>query len=171
MTNQCQLHTIPDIATDDLNSGSLALGKRIKQALTRLLSPQTRRDLKPGHTETFDTMRQQGSAPPSSPASLGLQAGDRVRVRSEEEIRASLDSAGELRGCAFMDLMGPYCGTTQRVLKPVRQFLDERDYRMKKTQGTVLLEGVNCTGLPEYGACDRACFFYWREEWLEKIDE
>jgi hypothetical protein len=25
-------------------------------------------------------------------------------------------------------------------------------------------------GTPDYGRCDRACFYFWREEWLEKLD-
>jgi hypothetical protein len=28
-----------------------------------------------------------------------------------------------------------------------------------------------CKGTAEFGTCDRSCFVFWREEWLEKIDE
>ncbi len=93
-----------------------------------------------------------------------------VRVRSEEEIKASLSAWGELKGCLFMDAQRQYCGTTQRVLKPVERFVDERDYRVKKAKGVVLLEGIICGGTPDYGRCDRACFYFWREEWLEQVD-
>jgi hypothetical protein len=99
-----------------------------------------------------------------------LQPGDRVRVRSREEIQATLDRWNGLRGCSFMKEMAPFCDTTQRVHKPVLRFLDERDYRVKKTKGIVLLEGVYCQGTEKFGPCDRSCFFFWREEWLEKID-
>jgi hypothetical protein len=66
--------------------------------------------------------------------------------------------------------MWQYCGTTQKVLKPVKRFVDERDCRVKKVKGVYLLEGVNCQGFELYGECDRACFYFWREEWLEKLE-
>jgi hypothetical protein len=53
----------------------------------------------------------------------------------------------------------------------VKTFVDERDCRVKKVKGVYLLEGVNCQGFELYGECDRACFYFWREEWLEKINE
>jgi hypothetical protein len=98
-----------------------------------------------------------------------LKADDLVRVRDREEIEASLDPFKELKGCAFLEYMWQYCGTTQSVLKPVERFLDERDYKVKKAKGVVLLKGVLCNGTPVFGQCDRACHLFWREEWLEKI--
>jgi hypothetical protein len=83
---------------------------------------------------------------------------------------ATVDSWCQLKGCTFMPGMWEYCGTTQRVLKSVERFIDERDYLAKKCSGIVLLDGLTCQGLPEYGRCDRSCFFFWRVEWLEKID-
>ena len=69
-----------------------------------------------------------------------------------------------------MEEMWPYCGTTQKVFKRVEKFLDERDYLLKKCRGIVILEGIFCEGTKDFGQCDRSCFFFWREEWLEKID-
>jgi hypothetical protein len=69
-----------------------------------------------------------------------------------------------------MDEMWEYCGTTQRVFKRVEQFLDERDLCVHRVKHIVLLEGVVCGGTRDYGRCDRACFFFWREEWLEKLE-
>jgi hypothetical protein len=100
-----------------------------------------------------------------------LQPGDLVRVRSRQEIEQTLDRRGKLARCGFMAEMWQYCGTTHRVLKRVEQFLDERDYRIHKTRHIVLLDGVICEGTRDYGRCDRACFFFWREEWLEKIEQ
>ena len=99
-----------------------------------------------------------------------LKPGDAVRVRSREEIRTTLDKWNQLKGCSFMEEMWPYCGTTQRVYKRVEKFLDERDYLMKNCNGIVILDGVVCQGTKDFGPCDRACFYFWREEWLEKID-
>jgi hypothetical protein len=114
----------------------------------------------------------QSLLPPKATAiQLGpLEAGDLVRVRSKGEIRATLGNWNNLKGCAFMEEMWHYCGTTQRVLKPVERFLDERDYRIKKVRDTVILDGVNCQGTVDFGPCDRNCFFFWRKEWLEKTE-
>ncbi|NOZ81322.1 MAG: hypothetical protein GXP63_06655 [DPANN group archaeon] len=99
-----------------------------------------------------------------------LHPGDLVRVRSREEILSTVNRWNQLKGCAFMEEMWPFCGSTQRVLKRVEKFLDERDYLMKKCRGIVILEGVFCEGTKDFGACDRTCFFFWREEWLEKVE-
>ena len=98
-----------------------------------------------------------------------LQPGELVRVKSKEEIKATLNRWNNLHGTAFMEEMWPYCGTTQRVMKRVERFLDERDYRVKKVREMVILEGVICQGTLDFGPCDRSCFFFWKEEWLEKI--
>ena len=99
-----------------------------------------------------------------------LNPGDIVRVRSREEIKQSLSPWNELRGCGFMDEMFQYCNTRQRVLKKVEKFLDERDYLVKKTSGIIILENVICGGTKAFGPCDRSCFYFWREEWLEKVE-
>jgi hypothetical protein len=98
-----------------------------------------------------------------------LLPGDLVRVRSREEIEATLDNWNQLKRCSFVEEMVPYCNTTQRVFKRIEKFLDERDYLMKKTNSIVILQNVFCEGAKDFGACDRTCFYFWREEWLEKI--
>ncbi len=102
---------------------------------------------------------------------ISFKSGDFVRVRTREEIDCTLDPFKELKGCAFLPEMYQYCGTQQRVLKSMQRFMDERDYKLKKTHGVILLEGVICNGTPVFGACDRCCFLFWREEWLEKVVE
>lgn len=98
-----------------------------------------------------------------------LKSGDIVLVRSWEEIQATLNNWNSLKGCTFMEEMKPYCGTTQRIYKRVERFLDERDYLVKKCSGIFILEGIYCNGTVDFGKCDRTCFFFWREEWLEII--
>lgn len=102
-------------------------------------------------------------------AAIKLAPGDMVRVLSKEEIQKTLNNWNQLNRCSFMEEMWPHCGTTQRVLKRVEKFLDERDYLIKKCKGIIILDGVMCQGTKDFGACDRACYFFWREEWLEKI--
>lgn len=98
-----------------------------------------------------------------------LEPGDWVRVRSREEIEATLDRWNQLKGCAFMEEMWPHCGTTHRISRRVERFMDERDYLVKRCKGIVLLEAVMCEGTKDFGPCDRSCFYFWREEWLERL--
>ncbi len=99
-----------------------------------------------------------------------LEHNDLVRVRSWEEVHSTLNRWNQLKGCAFMEEMRTYCGTVQRVFKRVDRFLDERDYLMKKTKNIYLLENVFCEGTKDFGPCDRSCFYFWRREWLERMD-
>lgn len=105
----------------------------------------------------------------SSP--LNLKPGDIVRILSKEDIFKTLDEERKLEGCYFMEEMAQYCGSVQKVLKRVNYFYDEGKMRMFKTYNIVLLEGLNCSGKTdssEYN-CDRSCYFFWKENWLEKI--
>lgn len=173
---QCQIQSAARMHSreDGNETASLPLRKRMRLAMRRRLSPRWRRKLKKAFTNFL--LRLRGDSPAASAsaqpaarsASLSLKAGDRVRVRSKEEIQSTLNRWGELKGCGFMTEMWQYCGTNQRVLKPVERFVDERDYQVKKARGVVLLEGVTCHGTEFYGPCDRSCFLFWREEWLEK---
>lgn len=99
-----------------------------------------------------------------------LKSGDLVQVKSRHQIEESLDRWNHYKGCGFMEEMWSYCGTTQKVLKRVERFLDERDYLIKKCNGIVLLENILCEGTKDFGPCDRTCFYFWREEWLQKIN-
>ncbi len=101
-----------------------------------------------------------------------LAAGDRVRVRSAEFIRGTLDEKGAFRGCGFGLGQYQYCGREFRVAKVVNRFFDEARGRMLKGRNLVLLEGVYCDGAssPDTLGCDRMCFYFWRSEWLEKLD-
>jgi hypothetical protein len=140
------------------------------------MSPQAERRFKMRSNDLmnwFCRIRGKPERPTARPAggsSAHLKAGDWVRVRPRAEIDATLNQWRQLRGCTFMPEMEQYCGTTQRVLKPLERFVDERDLRAKTSKGIVLLEGVICQGTADFGRCDRSCFLFWREEWLEKID-
>jgi len=78
---------------------------------------------------------------PKSPAtsSLGLCAGDWVKVRSVEEILATLGDRGSLDAPPFMPEMLQYCGRRFRVVKTI---LTSRNRRMKNA---VHLEGSAAT--------------------------
>jgi hypothetical protein len=99
---------------------------------------------------------------------LGLQAGETVEIKSEEEIRLTLDETGKHRGLGFMPEMWEYCGQRGRVFKRVEKICLENAPRTVRTmKHTVLLEGAVCKGSGI--GCDRACFYFWRECWLRRV--
>lgn len=175
-TTKCQTQCWSAISEGIIEDKSRSLRQRTKMMLKRQLSHSTKRKLKIYANRLINWFAKLGgkskaaSVPAIDYRASRLKAGDLVQVRSREEIASTLDAFNELRGCMFMEAMWPYCNTTQRVLKPVERFVDERDYRVKRARGLILLEGLICEGTPDYGRCDRACFYFWREEWLEKID-
>ena len=172
-TYACQMHCLQRISEGSAGAEPLPPGRRLYRALTRPLSPRVKRAIKANLSKWFFKFIGRSnvlSTATTTPTTASLKAGDTVRVRSKEGIQSTLNPWKQLKGCGFLDGMWQYSGTTQRVLKPMEIFLDERDYRVKKCRGIVLLEGLMCQGTREFGRCDRSCLFFWREEWLEKID-
>lgn len=174
---ECQFPSLSGIAEGNAQLPPLPFIKRLILFVNRHLNSQQQRMLHGKVNALIDCcLRLRGKNSPSAKPVSGaqgepLRAGDWVRVRSKEEIQATLDHLSKLKGCEFLHGMEPYCGTVQRVLKPVERFVDERDLRVKKCKGLVLLEGAMCQGVTTFGRCDRSCFFFWREEWLEKVKQ
>jgi hypothetical protein len=99
---------------------------------------------------------------------LRLQPGEIVEVKSEEEIRRTLDANGRNRNLGFMPEMWSYCGQQLPVLKRVEKICLENEPRTVRRLGnTVILEGAFCKGSGI--GCDRACFYFWRECWLKRV--
>lgn len=117
-----------------------------------------------------------GRAAMSSPAEpahgfpevLDLRPGELVRVRTEAEIASTLDVRGSNKGLYWMPLMQEFCGKEFRVFKRVGAIRLERTGEYARLKNTVLLTDCLCKGF--YG-CDRSCFLFWREVWLERIEE
>lgn len=169
--NECQIVCLPRIATGSIRWERQSLVSQLKRLLAKPWNYTIKNRLKKMSKWLPFQSNHRSSAVISIPVAQvqHLQAGDRVRVRSREEIQLLLDRWNEYHGCAFLESMWQYCGTEQRVFRVVERFLDERDYQVKKARGLVLLEGVFCEGTPVFGRCDRSCMLFWREEWLEKI--
>ena len=107
--------------------------------------------------------------PPADARVLNLEPGEWVEVRPAKEIQATLDARGRLRGLVFMPEMQQFCGRRFRVFKKVKTIVLETNQEMRKIGSpTVFLEGSLCDG-SYHGECDRACFCFWREEWLRRI--
>jgi hypothetical protein len=104
---------------------------------------------------------------------LNLKPGELVRVKSKEEIRATLNTKGMNKGLWFDREMMYFCGGVFRVKQRISHFIDDRTARMidLKTDA-VMLENVVCTGdrVPHRWFCERRIYPWWRECWLERAD-
>lgn len=103
--------------------------------------------------------------------SLGLRKGDLVRVRSRDEILATLDENGCLDSLPFMPEMLEHCGQTFPVSGSAHKTCDT----ISKTGGrrmddAVHLADLRCDGAA-HGGCQAACLFFWKEAWLERADD
>jgi hypothetical protein len=167
----CQLPNVPKFSTGLVKITEASFLARLK----RLLAFPWNRYVKKWFKQAYNLSDRVRSPAPKAtqefiPA-VPFKTGELVRVRAAAEISATLNPFKESKGCAFLTEMQQYCGTTQRVLQVMERFLDERDYKVKKAKGIVLLEGVICRGTPAFGRCDRCCHFFWREEWLARVTE
>jgi hypothetical protein len=175
--NNCQIPGLPRIAEGKAEIAPQPLVRRLKRMLAEPWNHYVKKDLKKTlhffmvWSDRIRGVKKTSNTQVEKHERIELNAGDFVRVRSLEDIQSTLNSFKELKGCAFIDDMKQYCGTVQRVLKPVERFLDERDYQVKKAKGILLLENNYCQGTLVFGRCDRSCLLFWREEWLEKITE
>jgi len=108
-----------------------------------------------------------------------LKGGDLVVVRSAREILETLDVDGTLDDLPFMPEMLEFCGKQFQVLNHVVQatidgaFLyshSESSVREFRNNDVVILQGVRCSG-SEHNGCQRACAIFWKEAWLEKVND
>lgn len=101
----------------------------------------------------------------------GLRVGDLVRVRSLEEILATLDADGCLENLPFMPEMARYCNRTMRVFRRAHKTCDTIDGIGGRSVigGAVHLVGARCTG-EAHGGCHNSCMIFWKEAWLRRID-
>jgi hypothetical protein len=103
-------------------------------------------------------------------ASLGLEPGELVRVKSKEAIVQTLDVHNRNRGMSFDAEMLKYCGRQARVLRRVEQIIDERSGKLMRFKNPcIVLEDVICTS-DYHRLCPRGIYPYWREIWLERVE-
>ena len=176
-SNECQFASLKSVAEGYAKTPPASIVRYIKLAIRRHLTPSQDRILHQKVNAAIDRFSNligknaSIAKPVITIQTESLKTGDLIRVKSKEEIETTLNHLGQSRGCSFMaDIMTPYCGTVHHVLKTMERFVDERDLRVKKCKGIILLEGVMCEGTTTFGRCDRSCFMFWREEWLEKIE-
>jgi hypothetical protein len=97
--------------------------------------------------------------------------GDVVRVRSAEEILATLDSNGTINGMPFMPEMLQYAGQEFPVYASAHKTCDAINLTgtSRRLEKMAHLNGLRCDG-SAHGGCQAGCLLFWREEWLERGD-
>jgi hypothetical protein len=96
-----------------------------------------------------------------------FKAGDRVVVRSREEILATLDARGCLEHLPFMREMLQFCGREMTVAAAAHKTCDPA-YKTggRRLNRTVHLSGSRCDG-SAHGGCQAECNLFWKDAWLK----
>lgn len=101
---------------------------------------------------------------------LNLQPAEFAIIKSESEIAKTLDARGRNRGLTCDLGMSQYSGGRYRVRSRLDRMISESTGEMRRVEGTVILEGLNCLCWRVLGGCPRQEFMYWREAWLERAE-
>ena len=101
---------------------------------------------------------------------IGLELGERVRVKSLSEIRETLDVNGCNRGLWFDPKeMGQFCDQELIVSRKITKMIDEKTGKLRVLkQPTVVLSETECSGIFRR-FCSRGALHFWREIWLERV--
>jgi hypothetical protein len=141
------------------------LFNRFHSVSTRVLPPRLR--FRGGHRWGFI----EGTLTTTPTGHTDLQPGELVRIKSKRDIMATLNKDLLNRGLGFEEEMSRYCGREARVLRRVDRCIDERTGRLLEMKNPcIVLENTICTG--GYNAnCPRSIYAFWREIWLERVDD
>lgn len=121
-------------------------------------------------------VRRMGHLPMNSPTptmKLDLQPGELVRIKTHDEILDTVNLNLVNRGMGFHPELARFCGQTFEVKSHVRKIINEKTgYLMTLKNPCVVLDGLHCGGYytnPLF--CTRDAHPYWREIWLERVEE
>ncbi len=153
----------------ELTCGNVGVGHFLR-VMSRVVVEEPMRKL-----GLVDDIQVRGTAPKGfDPPRTDLQPGELVRVKSREEIAKTLSPQGRNKGLWFDREMLPFCGREFRVRQRVHRFVDERDGRLVELKtDAITLDGAVCSGERSLRRwfCPRALFPYWRECWLERVEQ
>jgi hypothetical protein len=184
---RCQITELPRAApdqlplrqatqfVDDVRSGNADVGAVLRTILVALFNRAQglSRKVLPARLLINDGRQWgnlRGTADKTPSVRTGLQPGETVRIRSRQEVAATLNADLLNRGMGFDAEMARFCGRTAKVERRVDRIIDEHTGRMITLRNPCLvLENVVCEGAYNVN-CPRAIIPYWREAWLEKID-
>lgn len=101
-----------------------------------------------------------------------LRRGDRVRLKSLDDIAATLDDQGSLDHLPFMREMVQFAGRDLVVEARADKTCDtiENTGPTRKMTDTVHLAGARCDG-SFHGGCQAFCLLFFKEEWLEPVPD
>jgi len=101
--------------------------------------------------------------------SLNLRAGERIVVKSMQDITQTLDAKSHNRGLLFTPDMRLLCGREKKIARHLDKVIVDGTGEMRKMKNTVYLEDSYCS-CPHaaIGGCPRGEFVYWREIWLRR---
>ncbi|MFO0583914.1 MAG: hypothetical protein U0229_16705 [Anaeromyxobacter sp.] len=106
---------------------------------------------------------------------LDLVAGELVRVKQLPDILETVDENLRNRGMGFHSEMVPFTGRTFRVLRRIEKLVNEKTGKMIVMKNdAVILEGATCQSRYINNCrrfCPRAVYLYFREIWLERVEE
>lgn len=110
----------------------------------------------------------QGRGVRTPKATLDLKVGERVHIRSRQEIESTLNQHNTNRGLLFDAEDATWCGASSTVIDRIERFInDETGEMIEIKSDCIMLDGVGCRG--EYWRmCSRGLPTYWREIWLER---
>jgi hypothetical protein len=105
---------------------------------------------------------------------LNLQPGELIRVKSYQDILATLDADHRNHGLYFDGEEVVFCGGVYRVRTRVNKYIDEKTGKLKTVRNAcVILENVWCQA--RYSGCRMFCprsiYSWWLEIWLERVPE
>jgi len=97
-------------------------------------------------------------------ASLKLNPGELVEVKSIGDIQQTLNRTAHNRGLFFSPDMRLLCGKQQRVFRKLDKIIVDGTGEMRQMENTLYLEGSRCD-CPHvaFGGCSRNEFVYWRD--------
>jgi len=105
-----------------------------------------------------------------TPPSVGPQGNGVgfVKVRSEQELKTSLNCLGRHDGLLLMPEMLQFADQSFKVHRKIETVF-EHGHSMPSSREVYLLDGLFCSGsiLGEDGPCDRGCRLLWHRDWLE----
>lgn len=109
--------------------------------------------------------------PQSTSSSPVLHTGDRVRVRSAQDILATLDETGTSGSLPLMPETLKFAGQELTVFKSAHKTCDTINGRgtTRRMDRAVHLTGARCDG-SAHGGCQAGCLLFFKEEWLENVD-
>ena len=102
---------------------------------------------------------------------LDLKIGDKVKVKTFDEILKTLNAKGCNRGLWFDEAeMKPFCGTELSVTRVIKRLIDEHTGKLLELKvPSVVLNETQCSGLKRR-FCGRGMLHFWRKVWLEKVE-